>query len=205
MKLIDPNGRSDIDFENKTISADLADINDLDMANRQLSVLQNEGFKVVASDNDGNQRSFDSFNGLTDYLNEIDPSLNLIPDGSTLTIGVGAGVFLVGGLGLEAGLSYSTENGYDLYVTGGIGYGAGASTKVTGNINVTSGVNLHKQTGMTATAGVGPAANFDMKNGGKFTGISGIAAGGGVLHTGTITARGLLSDIKSGINKLLGR
>jgi len=200
--LTDPDGKTEIDFENKIISADIADIKDLDKANRQLSVLQNEGFKVIASDKSGNQKSFDSFLGLSNYLNEIDPRPNLVPENSTLMIGIGIGLFCVGGVGVEIGLAYSHEQGADIYLTGGFGFGVGVSTKLTGNINTTPSTNLHGQFQITATAGAGPAANFDLLNSGKFTGISGLAAGGGILFTGTGTFRGYLNDAKSAISKI---
>jgi len=198
VKLVDPDGKTDIDYDNKIIHADLSDIGDLDFANRQLAILQGEGYKVVASDKDGRQLQFDSFGTLTAFLDEVDPH-SLLPEGSTLTIGIGAGVFLVIGIGVEVGISYSKEKGFDFYITGGIGYGIGLSGDFTANVNVTPNVNLHRQTGTTATAGVGPAFNFDLENRGNFTGVSGVGVGGGVLHTGTITARGWLGDLRSAL------
>lgn len=37
--------------------------------------------------------------------------------------GVGTGVFLLAGLSMELGVSYSKKEGFDLYGTGGIGVG----------------------------------------------------------------------------------
>lgn len=115
-------------------------------------------------------------------------------DSKTTQVSIGLGVFLVIGAGLEVGLSYSDKDGLDVYITGGIGYGFGASTKFTGNFNVVSTPDLHLSTGHTATMGMGLAGNFDMKAN-EFTGISGFAAGGGVLHTGTVTLKGLWRSI----------
>jgi hypothetical protein len=106
------------------------------------------------------------------------------------------GLFYVGGVGAEIGLAYSHEQGADIYITGGFGFGVGVSTKLTANINTTPNTNLHGQLQITATAGVGPAFNFDLLNSGKFTGISGLAVGGGVLLTGTGTLRGYINDVK---------
>jgi hypothetical protein len=196
---VDPDGRADIDFENQTICANLDDINDLDMANLQLAGFQNtpgyENFSVTACGQNGEKQIFYSFTSLTSYLETRDPTGYLTGD-STLMFGVGVGVFAVIGLGVEAGVSYSDANGLDTYLTGGIGYGVGASSKITLNLNKIDGTNQHLATGWTATAGAGPAVNFDMQAK-KFTGFGGIAAGGGVLHTGTITAKGLWGNVKS--------
>ena len=109
--------------------------------------------------------------------------------------GIGVGAFLVVGLGVEAGISYSKEKGFDIYITGGIGYGFGFTTKLTGNINKVQETGIHFTSGMVASVGAGLIANFDMNNR-RFMGVSGLGAGGGVLHTGTITLRGLYADYK---------
>jgi RHS repeat-associated protein len=203
VKYVDPDGRTEIDFESQTIYANLDDIDDLDMANQQLSGFQNtpgyEGFTVTARGQNGPEENFRSFAEMTRYLEVRDPT-NYSTGDSSLMLGVGIGVFAIVGIGAEAGVSYSDSNGLDAYLTGGIGYGVGVSSKATLNINKIDGANQHLTTGWTATAGAGLAANFDMRAQ-KFTGLGGITAGGGILHTGTITVKGLWGNAKSFFSK----
>jgi RHS repeat-associated protein len=204
MVLVDPDGRADVDFDNKIIYADLTDIKDLDRANNYLDGfnrnIETAGFKVIARDGNGHSLVFSDTGSMTRFLNEVDPH-TLVPDGKTLQIGLGVGVFLVLGVGVEVGISYSKAKGFDIYITGGIGYGVGVASDFTGNINVTDSNDLHLQTGMTATAGAGIIANFDLKENGRFTGIGVAGVGGGVLHTGTITMRGLWGNLKSAYSR----
>jgi hypothetical protein len=205
VRYVDPDGRITIDDDNKIIYADLTDVKDLDKAFEEWMRKSGDGWNVVASDKDNTfSMTFDKPLKLLAYIGEVD-SNPIVPSGSTLKFGVGERLIVVFGAGLEGGLTYSAENGYGFYLSGGLGYGFGASTTITGNINVTPDTDLHGETGMTATAGIGLMANFDLRRSGSFTGISGIGIGGGVLHTKTITARGLLKDFKSLREKLFGQ
>jgi RHS repeat-associated protein len=98
VKYTDPDGRTDIDFENQTIYANLDDIADLDQANQQLAGFQNtpgyEGFSVVAQGQDGSEYKFDSFASMSEYLETVDPSIITEEEKNRIT---GGSVMLAGG------------------------------------------------------------------------------------------------------------
>jgi hypothetical protein len=88
--LVDPDGKTDIDWDNKIIYADLTDIQDMDKANNYLAGfktnLETMDFKVIARDGDKRSLVFTYTGTLTKFLDQVDPH-TLLPDGKTLTIG----------------------------------------------------------------------------------------------------------------------
>lgn len=48
----------------------------------------------------------------------------------------------------------------------------------------------------------GGVSPVDMKNDSEITGVSGAGAGGGVLYTGTVTASGLINELKTKVNEV---
>jgi hypothetical protein len=201
VKYTDPDGKITIDTENQVVYADLDDLEDLNAACTVLGSLP--GYKAVASDRDGNSKTFGNYGEMLRYMEEIDPSgsgFNIGSSERTTQIGFGAGLFLVIRLNLEVGYCHSENGGSDIYITGGIGCGFGASTKFTVNVNSIKDGDMHKTIGQTTTIGLGLAVNYDMKNK-EFIGVSGLAVGGGVLYSGTVTIGGLASDIFNWINR----
>jgi hypothetical protein len=131
VRYIDPDGATNIDPENKIIYADLTNIKDLDLANRQLSILQNEDYKVIASDTDGNELQFRSFGGLTKYLEEVD---------STKVSGTfffGLEVDLIGIHGVEGSITIAID--FDDLLNSGLNFSGGQAAGANVGVAVTIG------------------------------------------------------------------
>jgi hypothetical protein len=132
VKYVDPDGKTDIDDVAKIIHADLNDIKDLDMANRQLSTLQGDGYKVIATDRDGNELHFRSFGTMTIFLDQVDPTD--LPGSLFLTLEFD----LVGGQGFEGSISFVID--FEDILNSGLNFSGGEARGV--NVGVAIGIGV---------------------------------------------------------------
>ncbi|QTQ16354.1 RHS repeat-associated core domain-containing protein [Treponema parvum] len=150
----------------------------------------------------GDKLDFSGFSNNIQTSNDItssDSVLKSTPSNKTTQIGLGLGVFLVTGLSVEVGISYSKKEGFDIYRTFGVGI-AGDVT-LAGSYSDLGNSSLHGSTGNTAQIGAGPLLNYDLNNNANFSGFGGIGVGGGVLWTYTRTLKGDIRDIISFFKK----
>ena len=128
VRLVDPDGRTNIDIDNKIIHADLTCIDDLELANRQLSVLQTEGYRVIASDGEGNEMHFRSFGALTQFLDMVD-SRKL---SGTFFLGLDIDLVAINGIEFSIYIAIDFDDllNSGLNFTGGISSGANVGVAV---------------------------------------------------------------------------
>jgi len=122
VKLVDPDGKTSLDFENKIINADLTNIRDLDKASLSLFDLQKEGWKVVATDKKGNEMHFRSYAGLLKFLETVNPS-SLKFSG---TLFIGLQVDLVGINGLSVSVNFAID--FDDLLNTGLNFSGGIAS-----------------------------------------------------------------------------
>ena len=63
-----------VDHENKTIHANLGDIDDMDAALTLLNALENEGYSVLAVNDQGYGFGFDNYGDMLGFLETMDPT-----------------------------------------------------------------------------------------------------------------------------------
>ena len=77
VKYVDPDGKFGVDPDNNIISADLADINDLNAALNSFQVLQHEGYKVVATDKQtGSSIEYYNYSAMNDGISRMSGELD---------------------------------------------------------------------------------------------------------------------------------
>jgi hypothetical protein len=131
---------TDIDHDNKIIHADMSNIRDLELANRQLSILQEDGYIVFAADKDENEIHFRSYRGLLDYLEMVDPTDTNFS--GTFFIGLQLDLVAIYRVSvniamdfndlLNSGINFSggIASGANVGLAGCIGYGVGTGMSV---------------------------------------------------------------------------
>ena len=131
-------------------------------------------------------------------------SNEIILSNKVYQFGIGAGIFLLGGLSAEIGVVYSEKEGFDLYVTGGIGVGVGISGDITIGASWSDLENktLHNSTSNKAVIGAFANTTYDLNKNAKIDGVGGFGFGGGVLWTGTRTLKGSCQEIVNIVNSV---
>jgi hypothetical protein len=84
---VDPDGRTDIDHENKTIYADLNNRQDLEDAAGLLLGYQNHGYNVTAGDGNDNSMQFNNARGMNSFLEDNPGEIDISSLESVINIG----------------------------------------------------------------------------------------------------------------------